>query len=275
MLGKKAGQPGHKWRLRDALERGLLEFKTFGLAPEEDRQRIERLAQLLLERRDGRAQRRDHCLLLRHIEPRGRTDRLVELQSLEGRLRAREVVVCDVQSILQLERREKSIGYARHDAELDGFAVVTAGVGERDGGGTRREILAPEIELVARGQLRAEAVVERRHGRGESLARSRNIGIQKWQQGSTRDAYLRIRLAHARYGGCDVVVCANGLGDEPIKLCRAEATPPVFRGPLRGTDVRAAPRRGRRNVRPVIARPEIAAGEGAQRQYGKPARRRG
>ena len=115
----------------------------------------------------------------------------------------------DAHPVAKGERREVRIGDARHDGELDGLTVVTAGGRGGEGGGTDGAILAPEIELIGGIQSGGELVVDESAWAADidlPLARAVGGGIERGDERCGADAHLRIRFAHSRDRGSKVIV---------------------------------------------------------------------
>ncbi len=113
-----------------------------------------------------------------------------------------KILPCDLDPIAQLERLEVGGGDAADHRQGDGLLVVAAG----DGGGPRRPargaVLAPEIELVARGEFGIEYVEYLRAHAADTGARSRvarGAQIERGQQRCAGNARLRVRFLDAGY----------------------------------------------------------------------------
>ena len=221
-------QPGAHRRAADLIQAAVRHVDALGRVAGEDRERIDALAQLLPQGGHGGVHRGDHRLLLRHVEPGGGAGHLLELQALQDLGGVGEVRLGDGEAVAQLERLEIGGGDAGHDGEFDGRAVVGAGARRGRGGVVGGAVLAPEVELVARRQQRAEGVAG-----DEALAADRRpralrarLRIERRQQRRAGDAPLRVRLVHARHRRAQVVVGMLRLGDELIEITarRSRAT---------------------------------------------------
>ena len=98
---KLGRQPRRHGRYADGRGIATRDGKLFGRAPEQDRERILRLLELLLEGRDGHPLGRHHALLLGEVEGGGRANRDPRLDRPQHAKRYGEVLPGDLQARLQ------------------------------------------------------------------------------------------------------------------------------------------------------------------------------
>ena len=160
---------------------------------DQHRQRIDRLPELLLQRRQRGVEQRHGRFLLRDIEAGGRADLLLQREAAQDLAAVLQILLRDLDALAQLERLQVSRGDARDDGEGDGLPIVAAGDRQSAGGIARGAVLAPEVELVARGQYRIEDI-EDAHAFAGSVAFAR---AWPWRRDRPTAAAARRRCAVA------------------------------------------------------------------------------
>ena len=246
---------------------------------DQHRERVDRLTELLLRAAEWR--RTAGPPWFPAVRHRGRSPCRRTVRASKPRrivLAVREILLRHLNPIAQLQRLKIGGGNARDHGQCDGLPVVAAG----DGGGARRiarrAVLAPEIELIARGEHGIEDVVQVRSILADirPLARRRRAQIDRRQERRTRDARLRVRLLDASDRAGQIVVAAlapprstHRAAPEP-KPCHqsaagqtaaALAAPPPGKGAARGASCHSC---GRADVGPLVGRAHAAGGERAR-----------
>ena len=241
---RSEGRPVDDALRHDAVEAAAAHRQAGGRLAEQHRERRDVLAQDLIERRNGGALLREQRLLLRDIEAGRGADRDTVLIHTEDARRRAHVVVGDADAVLRGENLEIRVDDARDGGEDDDLAVETARDRGELGGAQRRAVLAPQVDLVARVEDRAEVVDARRHaGAG---ARCGSVEGEHRQERRARDAGRRIGLLDSSNRRRDIEIVEMRAFDQIGQFARAEAAPPVGRRQRRALAVAGAI--GRRHV---------------------------
>ena len=167
-------------------------------------------------------------------------------------------------------------GDAGDERHLRGVAIEVRGRGRRLRRPHARAILAPEVELVARGQPDAAAAVDDRlaapataDGAG-AMAGGAPLGAQHREERGAGDTHLGLRLLDALGRDGEIRAAGQRLRDQRLQLRRAERRPPRrrYRGGVRAR--RLVPRTGDLHLRR-----ELRAHDRAARQRARDHQRQG
>ena len=100
------GQALDHLRAGEGIERAGVHIDRLGSLAEQHRERVHRLAELLLQRRNRRTQQRHRGLLLGHVQPCGDARGLLQLQAVQDFLAVGEIFARHLQPVAKFAALE-------------------------------------------------------------------------------------------------------------------------------------------------------------------------